>query len=72
MLQEAFQNKWLDPSEFNSKEQFFKAYTEAHGKATAYVEIYDLLASAEQRAQQTSNQINNPKRDFSLGTSEDE
>ena len=46
-LQSAANNKWVDPTKFETKEAFFKAYTEAFGRAKAFQEIIDLLANSE-------------------------
>lgn len=60
-LQQAFSNKWIDPSQFKTLGEFHKSYTENFGKATAFQEIIDLLDSAELAEQQTQALLNKPE-----------
>jgi hypothetical protein len=66
LLQEQFQNKWLDPAQFNSLEEFHKAYSEAWGRAQAYKEIYNMLESAGKVAQNMAEQIKSPQKDYAI------
>ena len=53
LLQGAVSNKWLEPSEFKTKEEFYKAYTDAYGRAKAFSEIISILETAEASAERT-------------------
>lgn len=61
----AFNNKWLNPEDFKSFEEFHKAYTEERGRALAYQEIFNLLEGAEQRITDIRKQLDTLKRDVS-------
>lgn len=66
ILQEAFQNKWPDPTQAKTPEEFHKQYTEAYGRSMAYMEIFNLLANAGSVAQNLSKQLKNPDRNYEI------
>jgi hypothetical protein len=41
-------------------------YAEQHGRAMAYKEIFNLLASAGKMARETAKQIKKPSKDYGL------
>lgn len=64
----AFNNKWPDPSQAKTVEEFHKQYSEQYGRAMAYQEIFNMLEQADKMARNIAEQINNPKKDYGLGT----
>lgn len=75
ILEQAFQNKWLDPNSldkegkplFPTMEAFHKAYSEEWGQAKAFKEVYNILENAEVMARNLAEQIKSPTKDYSLG-----
>jgi hypothetical protein len=73
-LEEAFLNKWLNPSEldvngqpkFPTEREFHKAYSEAYGKAMAFKELYALIENADELARNAAEQITKPKKNYEL------
>lgn len=59
-------NKWLEPSEFKTQEEFFKAYTEAHGRAMAYKEIIDLVGGSESKIASIKKAIDNSGKSYEI------
>lgn len=66
ILEEQFQNKWLDPAQFKTLEEFHKAYSEAYGRAQAYKEIFNFIASSGKVAQNIADQIKNPEKSYGI------
>ena len=64
-LQAAATNLWVDPAKFPDQQAFFKAYTESYGRARAYQEIIDLLASSEARISAITKAMD-PKEKFAI------
>ena len=71
-MEEAFLNKWPDPSQFSTSDEFHKKYTEDFGKAMAFKDLYNAIEGAEAMAQATAKQLKSPDKDYSLGTKEEE
>lgn len=57
---------------FKTYEAFHKAYTEEYGRAIAYQEMMVMLDNAGAMATNIAKQINNPSKDFSLGTKDED
>ena len=66
ILEQAFYNSWMNPSELNedgtpkfaSLEAFHKAYTEQYGRAIAYKELFNMLSNAGSVLENLTKQIN--------------
>ena len=79
-LQEAFNNRWIDPNQvdengqplFDTYEAFHKAYTEMRGKAVAYQEITNMIDGASAMVEQISKAIEDPSADYGLGLNQRE
>ena len=65
-LKQALLNKWLEPSTFKTQEEFFKAYTEAHGRAKAYKEIIDLIENSEARIASIKKALDAPNKTYGI------
>ena len=61
LLKSALLNKWLEPSAFKTQEEFFKAYTESHGRAKAYKEIIDLIEASPSKIDSIRKSIDGKK-----------
>jgi len=66
ILQEAFNNKWPDPTQAKTPEEFHKQYTEQYGKAMAYKELYNLIESSGSVSRTLTSQIKNKKKGYGL------
>ena len=64
ILESAVKNKWLDPSEFKSLEEFHKAYSESFGRASAFRELMMILDNAGTMARNISEQMSKPKKNY--------
>ena len=63
VLKAAVNNKWIDPGLYSSRDEFFDAYTVAHGKAKAYTEIINKLAGAKDNAERLVDAMDPKKQE---------
>ena len=68
ILQEAFNNKWPDPTKAVSVEEFHKQYSEQYGRAMAYRELYNILENADIISRNVAEQIKNPTKNYGIGS----
>lgn len=62
------ENKWLDPRQFKSQEEFQWAYQESWGKAQAYLELVKLLQDSEQTERMLGEQVNKRNTSYKIGS----
>lgn len=61
-LLEQTQNKWLDPAQFKTVEEFHKAYSESWGRAKAFTELLNWFDNSEPMITQITKQLTEPER----------
>jgi hypothetical protein len=66
ILEEAFKNKWPDPSQSKSTKEFHKQYTEQYGKAMAFRELFNMIEGAEKLANNLTQEMAKPKSSYGL------
>jgi len=66
ILQEAFQNKWPDPTQAKGTKEFHKQYTEQYGRAMAYKELFNMIEGGESMAKTMAEQIASPKKTYGM------
>jgi len=62
------ENKWLDPRQFKSQEDFQWAYQESWGKAQAFRELIKLLQESEITEVKISEQFSKRKTSYKIGS----
>lgn len=67
LLQAAVSNKWLDPLQYPSQEEFHRAYLQMRAKAVVCQEQMDLLASQPQRVLNIRSRMAAPTKDYAMG-----
>lgn len=59
-------NRWLDPTQFKTQDEFVKAYNEVHGRAQAYGELIDMLSGAEGKIEQLTKSLSTDKKSYGI------
>lgn len=61
-LKSHLDNKWLDPLQFPSQEEFYRAYLQYRAKAVAYSELIQFLQSQEAEIKSLEEKLSGKKR----------